>query len=178
MKPPDYIKFYDLERYLFTEVGPNYVKTGKIDPNDFYMIIIWKANRAKTRVWSRLNKSNGGFASAVKCIASSLHASESHMRRLQILMDNWGFRLPIASAILTVLYPDAFSVYDARVCDQLGDFQKLADRNFSDELWANYQRFLSAVNAAVPGGLSLRDKDRYLWARSFYEGVEKDLATV
>ena len=37
-------------------------------------------------------------------------------------MDEWGFRLPMGSAILTVCFPASFSVYDTRVCDQLGDF--------------------------------------------------------
>jgi len=172
---PDYRKFYDLECYLFTEVGPRFAKTGDIYPADFYMIIIWKANRAKTRVRDRLNRHEGGFAATVKTMAASLTASADPMRRLEVLMKEWHFYLPMATAILTVLYPTDFSVYDIRVCEQLGAFKKLAHRRFSDGLWNDYQKFLNAVNAAAPEGLSLRDKDRYLWGRSFYEGIKKDL---
>lgn len=172
---PDYSKFYHLERYLFTEVGPRFAKTGDISPADFYMIIIWKANRAKTRVRDRLHAQEGSFAAAVKAIAASLHASAEPMRKLEVLMKEWHFRLPMATAILTVLYPTNFSIYDIRVCEQLGAFKELAGRRFSDGLWYDYLRFLHAVNAAAPDGISLRDKDRYLWGRSFYEGVTRDL---
>ena len=81
----------------------------------------------------------------------------------------------MATAILTVLYPADFTVYDTRVCEQLAAFENLAHRKFSDELWADYRRFLEAVSAAVPGRISLRDKDRYLWGRSFHEQVVNDL---
>lgn len=171
----DYLKFYDLEKYLLDEVSTRFRETGDICPIDFYLIITWKANRAKTRVRDRLNKQPGGFAEAVKGIAASLHASACPMRTLEVLMKEWGFHLPIASAILTILYPDDFSVYDIRVCEQLGAFKKLADRQFSDGLWKDYQRFLNGVKATAPERLSLRDKDRYLWGRSFYKAAMRDL---
>jgi hypothetical protein len=171
----DYRKFYDLEHYLFTEVGPRFAETGEIAPADFYIIIIWKANRAKTRVRDRLDEKRGGFNEAVRSIAASLRASTGQRERLEVLMKVWGFRLPLASAILTVLYPDDFSVYDVRVCGQLGAHRELAGREYSDRLWDEYQQFLHAVNKATPPGLSLRDRDRYLWGRSFYEDVTKDL---
>lgn len=170
----DYRKFYYLERYLFCEVGPRFAKTGNLCPFDFYMILIWKANRAKTRIRDRLSTEKGGFAAAVKRIAETLHACDTPMRRLEFLMEE-GFRLPMATAVLTVLYPNIFTVYDFRVCEQLGNFKNLASHKFSDRLWCDYKRFVNAVNDAVPGELSLRDKDRYLWARSFHAGVMEDL---
>lgn len=171
----DYRKFSNLERYLLDEVGPHFAKTGHISPLDFYMIIIWKANRAKTHVLRRLSKQKGGFDAAVKSLAASVRASNEPKRRLEILMGQGGFRLPMASAILTILYPDEFSVYDYRVCEQLGAFGELANRGYSDRLWDDYQQFLSALRKATPDGLSLRDKDHYLWGRSFYQAVEKDI---
>ena len=83
----DYGKFYDLEAYLFAEVGPRFAKTGNIDPTDFYMIVIWKANRAKTRVRDRLIDQAGSFADALKRISALLHAGDGPMRRLEILMN-------------------------------------------------------------------------------------------
>ena len=171
----DYRKFYHLERYLFDEVGPGFAETGNLSPVDFYMIVIWKANRAKTRILTRLNKHEGGFTAAIKDMAAALSASGTPMRRLEVLMKDWGFLLPMATAILTVLYPTEFSVYDIRVCQQLEKFEELATRRFSSRLWAGYQAFLQEVENKVPGELSLRDKDRYLWGKSFFEGVENDL---
>ena len=34
-------------------------------------------------------------------------------------MRDWKLRLPTASAVLTVLYPEDFTVYDQRVCKML-----------------------------------------------------------
>jgi hypothetical protein len=172
----DYRKFCDLEHYLFTEVGPHFAKTGKIRPADFYIIVIWKANRAKTKVRNRLSKRKGGFATSVKSIAWALNSSSHSMERLRIMMEDWDFALPMATAILTVFYPKDFSVYDARVCGQVkGSFEKLAHRRFSDTLWNDYRKFLRAVKAAAPASLSLRDKDHYLWGCSFYQDVMNDL---
>ena len=172
----DYAKIYDLESYLFSEVGPRFARTGELRPADFYMIVIWKANRAKTKVRDRLNRKAGGFSGSVTKIALALHVATSSMERLKIMMHDWCFALPMATAILTVLYPDDFSVYDVRVCGQLkGEFEKLAYRQFSSRLWNDYQTFLRAVDAAVSDGRSLRDKDRFLWGRSFYQAVERDL---
>ena len=79
-----------------------------------------------------------------------------------MLLTNWGFLLPTASAILTVLYPDIFTVYDSRVCDTLRDFHNLGGRKWSSKTWGEYQRFISAVRHAAPQGLTLRDCDRWL----------------
>jgi hypothetical protein len=168
---------YWLESYLFDYVGPRFIETGKIRPDDFFMIVIWKSNRAKMRIRAKLKGQAGDFAAAVASIAKSLHTSESPREKLRVLMAEWGFRLPMATAILTVLYPRDFSVYDVRVCEQLRNFHGMGHRRFSSELWNDYQAFLAAVDAEVPEELSLRNKDRYLWARSFHDKVLKDIGS-
>lgn len=86
---------------------------------------------------------------------------------------------PSATAILTVLYPATFTMYDIRVCDALDDlghrgFSKLGDKKWSVELWADYQRFVAAVRAAAPADLSLRDCDRWLWGQAKRKDMEKE----
>ena len=92
-------------------------------------------------------------------------------------MKDWGFRLPMASAILTVFYPDEFTVYDVRVCDALDDFRALGWTNDFESLWAGYVRFVAAVRAAAPEAFSLRDKDRWLWGRDFRRQLDGDMTT-
>jgi hypothetical protein len=69
----------------------------------------------------------------------------------------------MASAILTVLYPESCTVYDVRVCDVLGDFRTTQYRTDFETLWDAYQRFMAAVHAAVNEDDDLRDQDRWLW---------------
>jgi hypothetical protein len=96
-------------------------------------------------------------------------------------MKDWGFYLPIASAILTVLWPEEFTIFDVRVCDELvrdkrGDFHKLSNL-IPEHVWPGYCRYRKAVKRAVPS-LHLRDKDRFLWGRSAALQLTDDLTTL
>jgi hypothetical protein len=70
-RPPDYLRVYHLERYLFDDVSLRFCTTGRLLPTDFQMIIIWKANRAKTRVRARLIARAGTFAHGVHAISTA-----------------------------------------------------------------------------------------------------------
>jgi len=172
---PDYRDFCNLEKYLFTHVHDRFHQTGKICPEDFYMIIVWKGNRAKRYARERLSNKEGGFSASVEKIASSLNNCASKKDRLEVIMKEWGFRLSVASAILTVLYPKDFSIYDVRVCGELNSFKKLANHRFSNRLWDEYKKYIEEVRKAAPKDYSLRDKDHFLWGRSFYNGIKNDL---
>lgn len=169
-------KYYNLERYLFDEVGPQYRRTGKLEPIDLYFILSWKASRAKNKSKNRLIEKAGTFEKATRAIAGALRAANSDDERLMRLMDDWGFRLPTATAILSVLYPRTYTVYDVRVCSELGRFAEIANWRFSSRLWARYQQFVKEVEAAVSKPMSLRDKDRYLWGRSVYAAAVAELS--
>jgi hypothetical protein len=82
----------------------------------------------------------------------------------------------MASAILTVLYPTAFIVYDVRVCDVLRNFHNTQYRTNFDVLWSEYQTYVEAVRKAVPEIDDLRDKDRWLWGKSFWEQLNEDIS--
>lgn len=81
-------------------------------------MLSWKANRSKNKGRDRLARLSGDFESAVTSIGSALASAHDQKARLRCLMVEWGFRLPVASAILAVLYPDEFTIYDVRVCEE------------------------------------------------------------
>jgi hypothetical protein len=172
----DYLKFYDDEHYLLTEVGKCFRTTGELKAADLYMIFIWKANRAKNYHRDRLKRlvSTDCFQDAVDALASSLRECVSEKGRLEVLMNRWGFQLATASAILTILYPDEFTVYDYRVRRELGLTENLAQHVFSGSLWSKYVTFREKVKSETPSNLCLRDKDRFLTGRSFRKEVEHD----
>ena len=80
----------------------------------------------------------------------------------------------MASAILSVLYPDKFSIYDYRVCDMLKNFHNIKNLK-SDKMTDLYFEFLEEVWKNVPEKTSFRDKDRFLWGKSFYQGLKNDI---
>jgi hypothetical protein len=158
--------FYWPEVELFPALQQRFAETGELDPLGFYAILDWKAARARTRHLERLSDNPEGFTGAVAMIAAGLRSSAARRDRLVFLMQCWKFRLPTASAILAVLYPDDFTVYDVRVCDVLGDFGGLGDKAWSENLWSEYERYLAAVRNSAPPGTSLRECDRRLWSAS------------
>ena len=176
----DYLCYYDLEQYLFVDVHARFHAEGSLSAFDFFSIIIWKANRAKSKVARRLLKvdprRHGALEPVVRDLAKSLFMANSAQDRLQILMKDWGFLLPIASAILTVVWPEDFTVYDVRACEQLSDFTKLGDATQHDRIWTGYQAYRDAVRRAVPGALSLRDCNGVLWARSAATKLTSDIS--
>lgn len=172
----DPIAYYSPEALLFPGLAQSFADTGTLDPVALYLILDWKAPRARTRHRSRLAKIAGGsFKAAVNMIATGLHAATDPEQQLELLFTKWGFRLPTASAILAVLYPDTFTVYDIRVCNSLSAFHQLGDMKWSPKAWQEYQRFVAAVRDATPQGLSLRDCDRWLWGRNKRETLLREL---
>lgn len=173
----DYLQQYDTETYIFDVVQKRFADQGFINAYDFFCIIIWKANRAKTNIAARLLK-HSQFKSldeAVYALTSGISKQSSSKERLQYLLEEWGFLLPMASAILTVLYPEEFTVYDVRVCDELGDFHKLNNLSKFEIIWNGYLTYKQRLEEMTPDGLSLRDRDRYLWGKSFSKQLENDI---
>jgi hypothetical protein len=119
----DYLSYYDLEQYLFEQVGPRFHSEHSIGAFDFFSIVIWKANRAKSKIAERLRrKAQPGedLDAIARRLTASLYGARDACERLRLLLDEkeWGFRLPMASAVLTVLWPEEFTVYDFRACEQ------------------------------------------------------------
>jgi len=173
----DYAKYYDMENYLFGEVSPRYGSRETLSTFDFFCIVIWKANRSKSKVASRLlGKKHRDLDAAVRALVQDIAKAPDPKARLEALIDKWRFRLPMASAILTVLYPNEFTVYDVRVCNTLGDFEDAQHKTNFQTLWQRYVQYTETVKNAVPGKQSLREKDRYLWGKSFATQLKNDIA--
>lgn len=171
----DYLRYYHLESYLFDEVRPRFLLQGQLDAFDLFSILVWKANRAKSYAARRMLKKCGDLEAAAAGLTRALYEAASPAQRFRIAVIDWGFRLPTATAVLSVLWPDEFTVYDVRVCDELGQFHELKDANV-ERLWPGYCDYREAVRLGVPDQLILRDKDRVLWGRPAANQLVADIA--
>ena len=174
----DYRCFYDLEKYLLDVVRVRFAEQGFLTAPDFFCIVIWKANRAKGKIAKRLldkAQAEQNLDDIVKELTAALQKGANPKERMRILIEDWKLRLPMASAILTVLYPEEFTVYDARVCEILDEFRHLDARVNFESKWAGYQSFKLRMIEVSPAEFSLRDKDRYLWGKSFYEQLIRNV---
>jgi hypothetical protein len=168
-----------LEDYLFSDVHEHFHSQGWLNAFDFFSIVIWKANRAKSLIARKLMKHNDGGTDLdviVYSLTNSIYTATESKGRMHILMGDWQFALPMASAILTVLYPEEFTVYDYKVCNLLRDFRTLSNySSFSEGLWTGYISYCARVKADAPQKLSLRDKDRYFCGKYNAEKLEADI---
>jgi len=172
----DYQLYAQVENYLFGTVSAFFGERGYLTAFQFFTIIRWKANRAISRVARRiLSKSPSDLEDGVATLTRAIARAPDPRTKMQILIEDWGFRLPIASAILTVCYPEIFTVYDVRTCETLGRFSEVAYKSNFDRIWNGYSAFMEAVKRETPESLTLRDKDRWLWGKSAYNQLKAQL---
>jgi hypothetical protein len=173
----NYLRYYDLEAYLFDHVTHVFQQRGHLTGFEFFSIVRWRTNGATTQVARRLTASgHTDLEAAVQLLTTEIADAESNKEKLEILLVKWGFRLPLASAILTVCYPEVFALYDTRVCDELGAFHELANKRKFANIWEGYSDYIRAVQQAGPSRLTLRDKDRWLTARLAYHDLMTKVA--
>lgn len=172
----DQIHFYSPEVTLFPDPAKRFQQNGKLTGEEIYLILDWKASRARTRHLRRLKIDKRTFSQAAHEHGLALHGAADDECRLRLVLGSpWSFALPTATAMLAVLYPYRFTVYDIRVCDALGDFHRLGHRRWSERSWADYCRFVEAVRVAAPANLSLRDADRWLWGHDKRKALRREL---
>jgi hypothetical protein len=166
----DELKYFNLDNLLFegeNSISKKFNKDGFLNAEDFFCILIWKANRAKSKHANRLLELNPNKDLETICIelTKSIFQAHSDEDRYEILRGKkYKFKLPTTSAILAVYNPVKFSIYDYRACDILKEFKDFSKINS----WEKYNEFNNAVNTQVKQYDKLRDKDRYLWGKSFH----------
>ena len=180
----DWLIYYDLEKYLFDVVHER-LNNGQFSPEDFFAIVLWKSNRAKGLIAKGLTESK--FTRLMTQIASCALSDEGDKERLKLLDDIEGIGLPIASAILTVWYPDRFTVLDYRVWEilRLGyeadledEWPKWRGKKIPEgvpQTTEDYFKYLKVCKKVREreGMLTLRDFDRATWAKSWHKDLRK-----
>ena len=179
-----YLKYYFLEDYLFNDVHKNFKNYGYLKPEEFLTIVIWKSNRAKTKFKI---KSRGKLnAEKIETTTKELHSlakncEENERKILDVITGLSGVGIPVASAIITVCYPNYFTIVDYRAKTSLikylnhkkgigSDYKKIfgADPQSSKKAYLAYCRLCR--HEAEKLKITLRDFDRMLFGMDFYNG--------
>lgn len=180
----DYRNYYlgNLESYLLGHVKTNFQQLGFLSASEFFCIVIWKANRAKSKIARKLLRESGckNLDEAVHKLTGEIAQTGTAEARMRVLVEKWRLALPMASAILTILYPEEFTVYDVRVASVIDEenhtnFVHLVNRTSFANLWSGYSEYTDQVRKSAPPTYSLREKDHHLWGKSFFIQLEKDI---
>jgi hypothetical protein len=172
------ISYYNLEKFLFQDVQGRFLADKSIGAFDFFSIIVWKSNRSKSKIANRLMDKckNMTLEEISRNISADIANTKTEKERMRVLIVKWGFKLPIASAILTILYPKVYTIYDYRVAGQLREGVSLKYRTNFENIWIGYVAFRKKV-LAIPHGLNLREKDHYLFGKSRMDDLIENLKT-
>lgn len=86
MPDADCIQFYILESYLFTTVYRHFAEQGHLAAFDYFCIVIWKANGAKTKLAKRLlGNSTNTLDEVVTELTRAIAAQNTARDRLRLL---------------------------------------------------------------------------------------------
>ena len=100
--------------------------------------------------------------------------SSDDFGKFNLLMNLKGINIAMASGILTVLYPEKFTVYDFRVCQNIVGFSNIANISDPNLQFNTYLKYIEEVKKQHSYS-ELREIDKMLWGKSFYDELKKDL---
>jgi hypothetical protein len=171
---------YDPEHRVFPAL-PDKIKSGVgLSKRDILLILKWKTGRLKdahsqTITNVRMHRINEAVAKA----------KNAKLDALQSLEKVYGIGLATATAILTVCYPDEFTIIDTRVLGQLKLWPKrLVDKRGRQEKaeyvttdWTSAEYLDEYLPKVIEfrkrKGYTLRNADRALWGLSVNNRIEQ-----
>jgi hypothetical protein len=162
------VKLYNLENYLFDVVSERFRQEQTLGDPDFFAIIIWKSNRAKTKIQRGLTEAR----KTVQALMQEVSQADTAEAKVKTLTTVWGIGLAIASAILTVCYPEEFTVLDYRAWETLKDEPVTGlPQRFPVRPEEYVQYCQACCRFAEEVSLPLRDLDRALWAKNWEDDL-------
>ena len=164
------LELYNIEDYLFNKISERFKTKRTMEPFDFFAIVTWKSNRTKTKIRKGLDDAGKTVQELMREVAQA----KTPRDKVQVLLQVWGIGLAMASAILTVCYPKEFTVLDYRAWDVLEDasLQGLPeDYPATPDEYLDYCAVCRRLAEQV--GMSLRDLDRALWAKSWRDDLRE-----
>lgn len=129
------------------------IRSGSADRHDLHAIADWKAPRAAHHI---LNEKNT-VQLIEKSLRTAANEAASTNAKIDALISLIGVNVPMASAILTCIFPESYTVIDVRALDAL----RSERRTIGKSLYLRYLEFCRATAAEL--GVELRQLDRALW---------------
>lgn len=138
-----------VELRLLDEVGPTVRERGFYELGELAEVAGWKTQRSKSRI-------AGNLPEDVRDITGLAFSAPEHVQhRVLTLLD--GVRVPTATALLAVVFPDRHTILDARSTEALA---RLAAWDGA----GGYRSYLDVCRRLAAGaGVDLRTLDRALW---------------
>lgn len=93
---------------------------------------------------------------------------------MQKLDEVKGIGVPIASAILTVCYPERFTILDYRAWETLYDLRRVKTKKVPTGIYGYFNMYLPACKKLAQDlRMSLRELDHAMWGWSKKKSIEE-----
>ena len=130
------------------------IKTGLFTRMNVEQIFGWKTKgRGRSRL---LKNTDDEIADALRLVVDA----RTDRAAIAVLLGLSGVGVPVASAIVTAIYPDRFTIIDFRALEALGISRSLAT-SITVEFYLKYLKYCREL--AKTNRVSLRELDRALW---------------
>lgn len=149
-----YLDLYNQEEYLFCFIGPKIKKRGFVNFQEFYKICMWKSVRQKHNYL--VNKKT------VERVTKEAFKENDERKKMVGLCQLKGVGIPMASAILTIVFPDKYAVIDIRCIEMLNKLNLTIKKHITLNIWLEYLKIIR--NLAKDNGLTPREIDKVLFA--------------
>lgn len=151
---------------LFGSFAEEIRKCGYLTRNDLMRILLWKADRVVE-----------GDESKIRTVTESIfkidHQNENDVRKLlEKLTELKGVQIPVASAILSILFPDKYGIFDRNTRYAL----EKKKYTYSVDVFLKYTRKIRQIakeqNELTKEEWHPRDVDKALWVLGRGNGGE------
>jgi hypothetical protein len=119
---------YAKNKGILDTAGKNIRDKGYLNRDEFLMITHWKSPRSIRKVELNSNE-------VIKEITKLVFKTNNEEVKIRILNSLDGIGIPIASAILTIPYPEKYGIIDVRAWQTLFDYSK---KSFNIKDWLSY----------------------------------------
>jgi hypothetical protein len=125
-----YIDQYDLERTIF-ELGKVILKRGWLKKEEFLTICLWKSRRPKNLYDQNSNED-------IKSKTKLCLIENDELKKIKLLIELKGVRIPTASAILSVTNPSNYPIIDERCIQSLNHLGEIEWSTITENNWLEY----------------------------------------
>ncbi len=122
--------------------------------DEFYKICMWKTVRQKHNYLT--NKK------IIEKVTKDVFLEKDERKKMEKLCNLKGVGIPMASAILTIVFPNKYAVIDIRCIDMLNKLNLTIKKYISLNVWLEYLKIIR--NLAKSNKLTPRDIDKILFA--------------
>lgn len=133
-----YIDQYELEEQIF-QMGKEVNKRGWLEKSEFLTVCLWKSRRPK-----RFYDLNTEKEIVSKSKLSFRENDE--LKKIKILTELKGVRIPTASAILSVVNPDIYPIIDERCIQSLTDLGIIKWKTITENNWIEYLKIIRSLS--------------------------------